>query len=110
MYSTLEPINFLRPFRQVHLNVHIEFDPGMVWRGVLVCHMTSLRKWSILKFVFLKCCAACCFVDSSTFSPGQIVDDTLKYSLLRMAKEVAEGMEYLASRSFIHRVREIPSL
>ena len=27
----------------------MEFDPGMVGKGVLVCCMTSLRKWSIEK-------------------------------------------------------------
>ena len=36
-HYTLEPI---------HLNVHIEFDPGMVGKGVLVCCVSSLRKWS----------------------------------------------------------------
>ena len=35
--------------RQIHLNVHIEFDPGMVKKGVLVCCVTSLHKWSIDK-------------------------------------------------------------
>ena len=30
-----------------HLNVHKEFDPGMVEKGVLACSMTSLRKWSV---------------------------------------------------------------
>ena len=29
------------------MNVHIEFDPGMVGKGVLMCYITSLRKWSI---------------------------------------------------------------
>ena len=41
----LEPIS--QPSRPIHLNVHIEFDPGMVGKGVLVCCMTSLLKWSI---------------------------------------------------------------
>ena len=31
------------PSRPIHLNVHPEFDPGMVGKGVLVC-LTSLRK------------------------------------------------------------------
>ena len=44
-YYTLEPME--RPSRPIHLNVHMEFDPGMVWKGVLVCCMTSLCKWSI---------------------------------------------------------------
>ena len=41
-YYTLEPI--YRPSQPIHLNVHIQFDPGMVGKGVLVCCMTSLRK------------------------------------------------------------------
>ena len=63
-YYTLEPI--LRPSRPIHLNVHIEFDPGMVGKGVLVCYMTSLRKWSIVWlcvcvffFYTVRNCASC---------------------------------------------------
>ena len=41
-YYTFEPI--YRPSQPIHLNVHIQFDPGMVGKGVLVCCMTSLRK------------------------------------------------------------------
>ena len=36
-----------RPSQPIHLNVDVEFDPGMVGKGVLVCCMMSLRKWSI---------------------------------------------------------------
>ena len=36
-----------RPSRPIHLNVHIEFNPGMVGKGVLLCYMTSLCKLSI---------------------------------------------------------------
>ena len=43
----LEPI--YQSSRPIHLNVRLEFDPGMVGKGVLVCYMTSLRKWYIEK-------------------------------------------------------------
>ena len=43
---TLEPTE--RPSRPIHLNVYIEFDPGMVRKGALKCYMTSLCKWSVV--------------------------------------------------------------
>ena len=45
VYHTLEPVQ--RPSWPIHLNVHIEFDPGMVGKAWQAHHMTSLRKWSI---------------------------------------------------------------
>ena len=44
-YYTSEPIS--QPSRPIHLHVHIEFDPRMVGKSVLVCYITSLCKWSI---------------------------------------------------------------
>ena len=38
----LEPI--WQPSRPIHLNVHIEFGPAMVWKGVLVCCLRSVYK------------------------------------------------------------------
>ena len=49
-YYTSEPrLCICSGSQPIHLNriVHTEFDPGMVGKGVLVCYMTSLRKWSI---------------------------------------------------------------
>ena len=43
VYYTSEPTK--RPSRPIH----IQFDPGMVRKGVLVCCLTSLRNWSIWK-------------------------------------------------------------
>ena len=36
--------DLLEHSRPIHLNVHTEFDPGMVGKGLLLCYMTSLRK------------------------------------------------------------------
>ena len=36
---------YLAALRPIHLNIHIEFDPAMVGKGVLLCCMMSLRKW-----------------------------------------------------------------
>ena len=40
VYYTLEPI--LLPSRAIHANVHVEYGPGMVRKGVLRGHVTSL--------------------------------------------------------------------
>ena len=37
---------YLAALPTIHQNVDIEFDPGMVGKGVLDMCMTSLRKWS----------------------------------------------------------------
>ena len=36
--------------------------------------------------------------------PGCIVDDDLQVRLMKHARQIAEGMTYLARRQFIHRV------
>ena len=41
------------PSRPIHLNVHVEFDPGMVGKGVLRCYMTSSRQRSFLTLMVI---------------------------------------------------------
>ena len=50
-YYTSEPIQ--RPSRPIHLNVHIEFDPGMVGKSVLVCCMTCHPNSLLIACVWL---------------------------------------------------------